>query len=435
MLVLCAGDLHLGRRSSRLPDTADPGLLACARAWHALVDHAIARQVDLVALSGDLVDRANRFFEAVTPLRAGVERLARAGIPTVAVTGNHDHDVLPRLARLLPRDDFRLLGADGAWERWTLERGGARLHVDGWSFPAEHVRRSPLDAYPRTAGDGTPVLGLLHADLDAPASAYAPVSSAALHACDVALWLLGHVHAPALRAPTHGAPVLYPGSPQAMDPGETGAHGAWEVTLVPGQPAAPRFVPLSSVRYGALDVDVTGVATPTDVWTEVVTAVTRAGTAFVAEQGSALRWASLRVRLTGRTPLDAALRGGVGAPPPEDLACPIGDAHAVVERLEIATQPALDLAALAAGVGAPAAVAALVLAARRTASGDGGPVAGALGAVLAAAGRGVAVVQGAPAHVPLRDEPLATDDATLAGLVEREGLRLLDALLAQRVAA
>ena len=148
MRVLCAGDLHIGRRPSRLPTHVDARPLSCADAWTRIVDHALDARADLVALGGDLVDRANRYFEALGPLERGVRRLADAGIVTVAVAGNHDHDVLPQLARALaptlPAGAFRLLGAGGTWERTTIERDGARLHVDGWSFPAEHVDDDPM---------------------------------------------------------------------------------------------------------------------------------------------------------------------------------------------------------------------------------------------------------------------------------------------------
>ena len=432
MLVLCAGDLHLGRRSSRLPASVDPAPLTCAHAWEALVERALARRVDVLALSGDLVDRANRFFEAIGPLERGIRRLAAAGIVTVAVAGNHDHDVLPELARVLPADAFRFLGAGGRWERTTIVRRGERLHVDGWSFPAEHVRECPLDAYPRTGGDGAPVLGLLHADLDAAGSAYAPVARAALQCCPVSAWLLGHVHAPALHAAGDGAPaVLYPGSLQAMDPGEPGAHGAWELELGPGVPAVPRPVPLSTVRYETLEVDVAPVGAPELLAAHLFDAL-RSQTAALCAHAGPLRHLVLRVRLTGRSALHRALDRSL-AGLAEELAFAHGDLSVHVERVQAATRPVHDLEALARAADAPGLVARLVLDARR--AGGTHPVDGPLGALLADAARAAGAVRQAPAYRALAADDTGLGAADLHALVERQATLLLDELLAQRAQA
>jgi hypothetical protein len=39
--------------------------------------------------------------------------------------------------------------------------------------------------------------------------------------------------------------VLYPGSPQALDPGESGLHGAWIIELLPGNRFSARQFTLS----------------------------------------------------------------------------------------------------------------------------------------------------------------------------------------------
>ena len=86
MKILATGYLHLGRRPARLPAEAeDDPRLSTAEAWQELVALAVEQGIDLVALSGDLVDRDNRFFEALGPLERGLGRLAEAGIDTVAV--------------------------------------------------------------------------------------------------------------------------------------------------------------------------------------------------------------------------------------------------------------------------------------------------------------------------------------------------------------
>jgi exonuclease SbcD len=61
-----------------------------ARAFHAVVDDAVARHADLFVIAGDLFNK--RAIDALTLIQAqqGLERLKAAGIPAVAIEGNHD---------------------------------------------------------------------------------------------------------------------------------------------------------------------------------------------------------------------------------------------------------------------------------------------------------------------------------------------------------
>lgn len=361
MRILCSGDLHLGRRPTRLPAHVDARRLSASAIWDGLVRSALERRVDLVALSGDLVDRDNRFFEAFGPLERGMHALAEARIPVVAVAGNHDHDVLPRLAASLGPERFRLLGAGGRWERVTLLRAGVpALHVDGWSFPAEHVAGSPLAAYPFAGSSSAPVLGLLHADLDRSGSRYAPVTLGELRERAVSAWVLGHVHGTVLHEPSPGVPlVVYPGSPQGMDPGEPGWHGAWLMELRPGAPAGISPVPLARVRYERVEVSVERASTARELEERVAESVRLAVSGWATE-GDPLEILSCRVVLTGSSPLGRRVAEEV-AERCRDLEVPAGRVTACVETVEVRTRPAVDLPALARGGGLPAAIARLLL--------------------------------------------------------------------------
>lgn len=380
MKILCAGDLHLGRRSSRLPRRLDGRAHSAAGGWERIVDLALREGVDVVALSGDLVDRENRFYEAVGPLEAGLRRLAAAGITTVAVTGNHDFDVLPRLADSLASGGsgsdtadasgsatsgpaasgsapLRLLGRGGVWERATIRRGDRVVHLDGWSFPSQYVRESPLSSYELPVPDDGVVLGLLHADLEQPGSPYAPVLLPELRARPVDFWLLGHIHAPYLHEGAGLAPVLYPGSPQALDPGERGAHGAWIVTIEPGRRFGARFVPLSTVRYDEVVIDLTGAADTGEVDGRVLEGV-RAHLAALEDDG-VLRCVSCRLRVVGRTAVHRQLASHLENLT-TDLALSERGMTGLAEKVEVATRPAYELAELARG-GDPVGVLARIL--------------------------------------------------------------------------
>ena len=345
MRILCTGDVHIGRRPSRLPRGLDPSACSAAAVWTDIVGRAAELRADVVVLTGDVVDRDNRFYEAYGPLEAGVRRLADAGVDVIAVAGNHDFDVFPRLASGLRRDRFHFLGRDGTWERLTLRRPGQPpVHFDGWSFPGQRVTTDPLETYRLPADGSTPVVGVLHTELDKSDSPYAPVASAALRRVPAALWLLGHLHAPQLLDAA-SPPILYPGSPQGLGPDETGRHGIWLVELVPGRKPAFEFVPVARVRYDVVTVDLEGVSQP-ERFDEAATEAIRRSLAASAPEFGPLKQVCCRLRLTGHTPLHGKLDERIAALV-ADLEVPFDSVVARVERVIRDTAPAVDLTELA----------------------------------------------------------------------------------------
>ncbi|MCC5829509.1 MAG: DNA repair exonuclease, partial [Phycisphaeraceae bacterium] len=294
MKLLLAGDIHIGRASTRLPDGTDRESLRAGAAWERLVKLAIELRVDVVCLSGDIADQDNKFWEAIGPLEAGIGRLSEAGIWTVAVSGNHDFDVLPRLADGLSeqaRTRFLLPGRGGVWERVTIRDGHGRavLHVDGWCFAQERVRESPLKDYVfDPPGDGVPVLGIVHGDLGVSESVYAPLSLSDLMRAGPSGWLLGHIHSPRLERGAGAAGscwVLYPGSLQALDPGETGGHGPWLLEVEHGRLGEPRALQLSSVWYETVEVAADGLLDVRDVRDRVFRECGERAEALISEVG------------------------------------------------------------------------------------------------------------------------------------------------------
>ncbi|MFN3597137.1 MAG: exonuclease SbcCD subunit D [Rubricoccaceae bacterium] len=421
--LLVSGDLHLGRYPSRVP----PGLpeLGGEAACRALVEAALAHRADALVLTGDVADAANKHFEAFGVLERALRRLDAAGVETLMVAGNHDHDVLAALADALASPRVRLLGRGQRWEAHTLYRDGRPLaRVCGWSFAAQHVRDNPLDGFPDLPDD-LPAVALLHADLDAPGSPYAPVALGALWNTPVCAWLLGHIHAPRLER--QGARLaLYPGSPLPLDPGETGPHGPWLVTLDRAGRAEAEPLALAPLRYATADVDVDGADAPEELRARVLAAVRAFADAARAEQ-PALRHLVLRLRLTGRTAafghldhLEAELADGDALSRDGLAVYPDG----VLRQ----AAPALDLEALADGSGPLATLAALAL---RLESGTLTPADEALVARTAEAVRDTRRHR---AFEPLTREGRLEGDLRPEALarLRRQVLRMLDATAAQR---
>lgn len=368
MKILCTGDLHIGRRSSQLPADAPPAESSAAAAWARIVDLALREEVDVVALSGDVIDQANQFFEAIGALESGLRTLSNAGVEVVLVSGNHDHDILPRAVDSVGAPNVHLLGRGGVWERRTIERGGVRLHLDGWSFPAGRYEASPLATY-ALPSDGTPVLAILHGDLDQSRSIYAPIVRAELRRHPHVLFLLGHIHARSAINEANGARAFYPGSPQALDPGEPGSHGV-EILEYGSGGFEARFVPVSSVRYEMVPVDISGMERREEVDVAIARAVTAVLEEAVTHDG-ALRQLRCRIRLMGETvlhsELDREVERRAGA-----LELTRGAGRATVGRVEVATRPRRDLREIEAGKGVAAVVARLLV---ELESGESGPLA------------------------------------------------------------
>lgn len=359
MRILCTGDVHLGRRPSRIPidQVPDQSPFSTKTMWERIVSLAIDESVDALLISGDLVDHDNRFFEALGPVEAGIERLKSAGIPIVAVTGNHDYDVLPAFAER-HGDAFRVLGQHQKWERLTLrdEFGAPTLHIDGWSFALEHVHDDPLVSYRPSNAFDAPVIGLLHTDLDQSGSRYAPTSLANLHTMPVAAWLIGHVHVPRLHAKPGAPPVLYPGSPVPLDPGEQGQHGVWFLDITPNTPASFTFAPISPLQYLPIEVDITGSeghhAAGNTIHRELSA---RAKALLDSDDATHLEYLLFRVTLTGRASI-----GAFGTSALEN-ASELSSLGWSVERLFDQTRPAIDLDALAGQLSPPGVLADLLL--------------------------------------------------------------------------
>lgn len=420
--VLCTGDLHVGR----FPSYAPPGdrSLSVESTWSRAVEWAVEQAVDAVVLTGDVADQDNKVFEAFGPLKAGVERLAAAGIRTFAVAGNHDYDALHRLADLLDPSAFTLLGPSGTWSTASLERDGIPvLRLIGWSFPDRYVRSSPLDAFPPIEDD-LPVLGVLHADLDQADSPYAPVRSMELAAAPVAAWLLGHIHRPSFNS-EEGRGLLYPGSLQPLDPGEQGAHGPWLVTVDADGSVTADHHPLASIRYDEVAVDLAEAEDRKGAEAAIIDAITAHLRAAGDTQPEALLHV-LDVRLHGRTPLHGAL-ARIAADLAEE-SFPEGRATGVVRHVAVETRPAYDLRDLARRKDPAGAVAQLVL---DVEAGDAGDA-------VAEAARTVEAVDNARAYAPLRRAGGARSDgdagAEASALLVEQGLLLLDRLLRQHEA-
>jgi DNA repair exonuclease SbcCD nuclease subunit len=421
--ILCTGDLHLGRYPSRIPSAQRE--LSVEQVWQDLVTYAVQQGVDAVALTGDVVDNENATYESLGPLQRGLERLDEAGISAVAVSGNHDYNALPRLDKMIEASRFRLLGRGGQWGDAIVEpTDSTPVQFLGWSFRNAHEPNDPLEDLSRDMiEESIPTIGLLHGEVGVPESVYAPVSLEGLRQHPVAAWLLGHIHKPQAWEDT-SPPVLYPGSPQPLDPGERGAHGPWLVEVGSDGTVDMSPLPRATLRYDVVEVSVDGIGNKQDV-DETITDVVRETLREALRDQPELRRLVCRLRLTGRTALHREI-GDIASGLADGLELPVEEAVATVEKTQVRTRPDLDLERIAEGSDPPAVLARLLLAVENGEESD--LTQDAWAEIETVRDR----VMRSPAYGPLRsdgEDPPEEED--MHETLRRQGLLLLDELLGQ----
>ncbi len=359
--LLCVGDIHLGRRPSRVPaDLTDygvePSALTPAAAWRRVVEVAIEQGVDAVVLAGDVVESDNQFFEAYGPLRTSVDRLVAAGIPVVAVAGNHDVEVLPRLADEVP--GFTLIGRDGVWERLELgPKGKVPVAILGWSFREKVVRDSPLRSVPRAASN-TALIGLLHYNLNIRASAYAPVTSAKLTAAPGDGWLLGHIHSPSAKE--GAAPRGYLGNLSPLDCAETGERGAWILEVRGRGDVSLTRLRIAPLRWEIVEIDVASITDPDEIEGAITRAIHATHARILPTLGET-KAVGCRVRLVGESACHRALIRSLAKKDPASLRSVSDNVAYFVESVRDDARQAIDLAEVAKGHDPPGLLAQMLL--------------------------------------------------------------------------
>src|SRR5690554_4611410 len=106
MKILACSDIHLGRISA-----VEGSDLTGSSAWDAVVATAIAQEVDALVLAGDIVDNDDYWYEAYGSLLKGFDTLHNKGITIIAVAGNHDSSISPKIIKEKPF--VNILGLNG----------------------------------------------------------------------------------------------------------------------------------------------------------------------------------------------------------------------------------------------------------------------------------------------------------------------------------
>ena len=256
--IIATSDLHIGRKATGIEGGGPE--LSTREIWKRMVDYAIRNNIDALALAGDIVDHNNRYFEAVAPLLSAFALLKEKEIQVFMVAGNHDFDVLPQILQSNNFDNVHMLGTNGTWEVQLFEKNGERVQFAGWSFPSQYWTKDPTAGLDELRTDSSiTAIGLLHGEIGIQGSVYAPISLSALQNSGIGTWIVGHIHKPDVWC--EKPYIFYPGSPLALNPKETGAHGPLLIELENGITNRPSLLFNSDIRFEKIDIDVSEAST------------------------------------------------------------------------------------------------------------------------------------------------------------------------------
>jgi DNA repair exonuclease SbcCD nuclease subunit len=173
--------VHLGCRRYNLEERTKDFF----RSWYdVIVNHALPAGVDFVLIAGDFFDRRNIDPQTMNHALAGLQLLKEAGVPVVAIEGNHDRrDAVSDYSwmRSFSQAGFLVLLEPAVGEGqmtmtpWDEEERagsyvdikGARVYGSHWYGTTANVAIPILaDALRRSRGDGLFHILMLHTDVE-----------------------------------------------------------------------------------------------------------------------------------------------------------------------------------------------------------------------------------------------------------------------------
>ena len=338
----CA-DLHLDsplRGLEASPDApAERIRSATRRALANLVDYVLREKLDFVVAAGDLYDGEWQDWRTGQFLVTQIARLTAAGIPFVAIRGNHDAEsVITRRLRM-PHEAARLLGTR---RPETVRLPNVPVSIHGQSFATRAVTANLAKDYPQADPDRFN-LGLLHTSLTGREGhdSYAACSIEDLRGRGFDYWALGHVHK---REVVSQDPwILFPGNLQGRHIKEDGPKGATVVTVEDNHVIRAEPIVLDEVRWAMVRVDL-----PPEADEDAALILTRSRLQQAHAQADG-RLLATRIVLSGACAAHASFSAdphGAREKLRTEAMTVAGPDAVWTETITLATKPVADIAAL-----------------------------------------------------------------------------------------
>lgn len=263
--ILHASDFHLDSTYGALsPEQARQRRAESRALVGNMVDYANDHGVDIMLLSGDLLDSDAVYAQTAEELSTALSAFRGA---VFIAPGNHDYYApgCPYATTLWPENVH--IFKTPAMERVDLPQYGCAVY--GAAFTAAEDTESGLENFSVWDEDRDRLcIGVLHGDVGAVSSRYRPIATSHIAQSGLTYLALGHVHRYdgllTAGATTYG----YCGCLEGRGFDETGDKGFLMGEVEQGR-AVMRFVPFARHRYQILSVDVTA----RDVYDAVVEAL------------------------------------------------------------------------------------------------------------------------------------------------------------------
>lgn len=249
---LHVADLHLdspfvGLRSAAPEHVASALQQAIFSAYDRVIETALREQVDFVLIAGDIYDGKDRSLRAQLRFRDGLARLARSGIESFVVFGNHD-PLGGWSARIQWPAATHCFGAQNV-EAVPVIRNGVRLATVYCISHGQKEVRTNLAQQFRANQEPGPAIGLLHANVQGIGGHedYAPCCLDDLEVAGMDYWALRHVHNKQVLR-TESPAVVYPGNTQGRSRAEAGERYCCLVSADADR-LLQELVPVDAVRW------------------------------------------------------------------------------------------------------------------------------------------------------------------------------------------
>ncbi len=337
-----AADIHLDSPLRGL--AGDPGRAtarirtATREAFDNLIGETIREEASFLVIAGDLYDGDWRDYQTGLFFVRQMGRLAEAEIPVFLLYGNHDAESQITKSLVLP-ENVKLFSSRKP-DTFEMKHLGVVLH--GQSYKQRDMADNLVPGYPEPVARMFNI-GVLHTGLGGMGGHenYAPCSLDELKQKGYDYWALGHVHQGGVL---HERPhVVFPGNLQGRHIRETGAKSACLVSVDDGEVAEVAPIGSDVVRWSLVTVDVGSCGGVPEVSDRIRNSLEE----VVLKEGSG-RLLACRMVLEGRTECHGRLLASTEHLLAEARASALGlgEETAWVEKVVVATEPALDPASL-----------------------------------------------------------------------------------------
>lgn len=271
MKLLHFADIHVGMLNySRLdPETGlESRLLDFFKVMDQIVDTAIKQQIDALIFAGDAYKTRDPSPTQQRGFADRINRVSKAGIPTVMVVGNHDTPNAEGRANTL--DIYETLDIPHVWVSRKPEllniptkSGNLQVVTAPWLHKNEFkdLGEKLVSLYEKLKPD-EPAILVGHLEVEG-ASMGSEKGLALVNDVTVPLSLLtdhrlqyvalGHIHKHQNLNPKNNPPVIYAGSPERIDFGEAKEDkGFLIVEVEPNQPTKLEFIQTHARKFTSI---------------------------------------------------------------------------------------------------------------------------------------------------------------------------------------